>query len=115
MSGDAELIGDISRHVCRCVGKIDVVFHEIVSDDLHIDVHHVRSSWRRRFELLVTSGMSERPMSVPDESECPYAELAILLPRAWPLNEEAFRNEDHYWPIRLLKFLARFPHENDIC
>jgi hypothetical protein len=29
------------------------------------------------------------------------------------MEQEAFRDESHYWPLRLLKVLARLPHEYD--
>ncbi len=45
--------------------------------------------------------------------EMSYAELLISLPPDWPLKQEDFKNEDYYWPVRLLKVLARFPHEYD--
>ena len=40
-----------------------------------------------------------------------YAELSICLPAVWKISEESFKDEANYWPIRWLKFLARFPHE----
>ena len=42
-----------------------------------------------------------------------FAELAICLPPHWAMSREAFQNEDNYWPIRLLKDLARLPHVHD--
>ena len=103
---------EISRHIQRTVGPISTVFHEIVSDDLHIDLHHVRSTFLRRFEVVVTSGMSARAMNVPPESrELAYAELIAILPSGWPMQQTQWSDERNYWPLRLLKTLARFPHE----
>lgn len=105
-------ISGISDHIERRIGRIHMVFHEIVSDDLHIDVYHVKSSLLRRFEVLVTSGMSASPMAVPAESNEPrFAEIVTVLPRGWPLTKEAFAEERHYWPVRLMKTLARLPHQ----
>jgi hypothetical protein len=102
----------ISAHIERRIGRIHMVFHEIVSDDLHIDIHHVKSSLFRRFEVLVTSGMSALPMVVPAESNEPrFAEIVALLPKGWPLTKESFSDERNYWPLRLMKTLARLPHE----
>ena len=102
----------MDRHIGRRVGKVETVLHELVSDELHIDVHHVPSSKERPFEVLVTSGMSELPMNTGEPGGSgAYAELVALLPAGWPLNSEAFADEDNYWPIRLLKSLARFPHK----
>ena len=33
----------------------------------------------------------------------------IILPSDWPLDEESLKKEENYWPIRLLKQMARFP------
>jgi hypothetical protein len=56
--------------------------------------------------------MSDRPMTVPEGAEAyRYGELVICLPPDWQLSMEAFKDERWYWPVRLLKVLARFPHE----
>jgi len=104
-------IAAISEHIERRIGRVHVVFHEIVSDDLHIDIHHVKSSLFRRYEVLVTSGMSAFPMAVPAGSREPrFAEIVTILPKGWPLSKEAFVDERHYWPVRLMKTLARLPY-----
>ena len=112
--GDEASIEAISNHIESHVGKVDVVFHELVSDLVHIDVHVVAPSEERPFYTLVTSGMSDRPMTVPDElHEHRFAELVISLPEDWTLSEDEFKDEANYWPIRLIKTLARLPHEYD--
>lgn len=112
--GDDETIEAISRHIEEYVGEVDGVFHEIVSDLVHVDVHIVRPTDQRPFHTLVTSGMSDRPMNVPAGAEMfQYAELMIYLPADWPLDESDLKDESNYWPIRLLKVLARLPHEYD--
>ena len=104
-------VAAISNHIERNIGPIAMVFHEILSDDLHIDIHHVKSSFFRRREILVTSGMSALPMAAPADSRVPrFAEIVAVLPKGWPLTSEAFEDEDNYWPVRLMKTLARFPH-----
>lgn len=52
-------------------------------------------------------------MTVPDPEVPRYAELVISLPPFWPLDEQSWRDERHYWPVRLLKTLGRLPHEYD--
>jgi hypothetical protein len=113
-AGDTDLIEAINAHITRHVGEIETVFHEIISDIVHVDVHVVPPTPERNWYTFVTSGMSERPMTVPPESELDeYAELVLCLPPTWPVSEEAFQvnDEQHYWPIRWLKQLARLPHE----
>ena len=110
--GDSENIERISDHIEKYIGPVANVFHELVSDLVHIDVHVVEPTTERPFYTLITSGMSDKPMSAPEEiAELSYSELMIALPPDWPLTEEAFKDEANYWPIRVLKQLARFPHE----
>lgn len=109
-----EDVGVLEEHIARHVGTPDFVFHELVSDLVHVDVHHVPPSAKRPFRILVTTGMSDRSMKAPEGApDLQYAELVVVLPESWPVSEKAFRDEANYWPIRGMKFLARFPHEYD--
>lgn len=102
---------EISDHIERYVGNVDIVFHEIVSDMVHIDVHWVKPTVEKPFHTLITSGMSDLPMTVPEGLDGhQYAELSICLPEAWDLSEEGMKDTTNYWPISSLKYLARFPH-----
>ncbi|GAP07443.1 MAG TPA: suppressor of fused domain protein [Anaerolinea thermolimosa] len=119
-SKPAEMVVDypdmekIEKHVERYVGNVGMVYHEVISDLVHLDIFLVNPSPERNFFTLVTSGMSQRPMKAPPEAEkFQYAELMICLPPYWPLNDEALKDETFYWPLRQLKILARFPHEYD--
>lgn len=110
--GDEETIEAITAHIEQHIGEIDKVWHELISDLVHIDVHQVPPSDDRPFWTLVTSGMSDRPMNVPEGAEeLAFAELMICLPPDWPVSQDDFSDENNYWPIRLLKVLARLPHE----
>lgn len=126
--GDSDNIERISAHIERHVGAVSGVYHEILSDLVHIDVHVVNPTPERDCYTLVTSGMSDAPMTVPEGAEpLRHAELLIQLPPEWPLGElnaVAGRKggedaamqaavERWYWPIRWLKTLARMPHEYD--
>lgn len=112
-SGDPDLIEAIDAHLDACFGKAGrAVFHELVSTTVHVDVHLVPPSDEFPIQRLVTSGMSAAPMTVPEGfDESPFAELTIALPPDWPMSDKAFANERVYWPIRLLKSLARLPHD----
>ncbi len=110
--GDSENIERISEHIAQHIGPADNVFHELVSDQVHIDIHCVAPSRDRPYHTLVTSGMSDRPMNAPEQvAECQYAELMLSLPPSWPLDEKSLEDGRNYWPIYLLKMLARFPHQ----
>lgn len=108
-SEDVELI---EKHIEQHVGKAEFVWHELLSDLVHIAVHWVKPSPARRAHTLLTTGMSDLPMTTPPGAEkFKYCELLITLPTNWELSDGSFRDEKNYWPIRLLKSLARFPHE----
>jgi hypothetical protein len=116
--GDGRLIDAVSEHFERHVGPIDKVFHEIRSDQVHVDVHIIRADDRRPYQVLFTTGMAELPMHTPEGfEEWRFAEVMIKLPADWPLAlaEGEQRGSDAeverwYWPVRLLKDLARLPH-----
>jgi hypothetical protein len=109
----------IEHHFDRHFGPTESVFHEIVSDLVHIDVNLIEPADDRAYWTLYTTGMSALPMTLPDGADVPRrAELLMKLPAWWqmsavkafpPLPEEIELN--WYWPIRELKFLARLPHE----
>jgi hypothetical protein len=112
--GDVDHIKLIEEHITRHLGAPETVFHELISDLVHIDVHILKPTPERNFYTLVTTGMSARAMVTPEGAEdYAYAELLLCLPPDWPLEQKDFENEDNYWPIRLLKMLARLPHEYD--
>lgn len=107
-----ECIEEISDHIEVYIGEIEAVFHELVSDTVHIDIHYVKPTAERPFHTLITSGMSDLPMCVPDEVDASrYMELMITLPEYWQISDQDFKDERWYWPLRELKFLARFPHK----
>lgn len=110
--GDPNLIEDVTAHFERHIGPVHTVFHEIVSDLIHLDVHIIQPSSERPWYTLFTTGMAERPMSVPAELRglCPYMELMLRLDPNWKL-DAIKQSAALYWPIRGLKELARLPHE----
>ena len=112
--GDEDSIERISAHIEEHIGPVAVVFHELISDLVHVDIHMVAPTAERPYHTLITSGMSDLPMTTPAGADLPrYAELIISLPPEWRLTQEAFNDERNYWPIRLLKTLARLPHEHE--
>lgn len=100
-------------------GRESFVFHELVSDLVHIDVNIMRPTAEKNYYVLFTTGMSDLPMTLPDEladhKELKYAEVFLFLPGGWDLGKTGDLGNDlpysSYWPIHMLKFLARFPHE----
>ena len=89
-------------------GSFPVVMHEIVSPDLHIDVLPVPPTGERNYYTLFTMGMGAYKMPVPsDYGRKNRAEMAIRLPADWDIRSG---EEKWYWPIRVLKTLARMPY-----
>lgn len=100
----------IENHIENTIGKIDMVFHELVSQIIHLDVYKIDPAPDRDFYTLVTVGMSALPMTSPNKNT-QYIELMISLPKTWKLSQEDLKDENNYWPIRMLKNLGRFPFE----
>ena len=110
--GNDKNIAAIAEHIERYIGPPTWVFHEIVSEFVHVDIHFVAPTPERNFHTLVTSGMSDCPMTVPEgDEQLRYGEMLICLPPDWKLSQEDFNDERNYWPVRTLKYLARLPHE----
>ena len=106
----------VEGHIQQYFGKFENVFHELSSPDIHVDICVVPPSEERDYYTLVTMGMGAHRMNVPEELaeyKLERAELAIALPRNWKLKHEDLKNERWYWPIRLLKALARLPIASD--
>ena len=106
----------VEGHIQQYFGKFENVFHELSSPDIHVDICVVPPSAERDYYTLVTMGMGAHRMNVPEELaeyKLERAELAIALPKDWKLKQEDMRDERWYWPIRLLKTLARLPIASD--
>ena len=106
----------VEEHIRKYFGEIGHVFHELVSPDIHVDICVVPPDGEREYYTLVTMGMGARRMQVPEELakyRLERAELAIALPPDWRLDEDSMKDERWYWPVRLLKVLARLPIQSD--
>ena len=106
----------IEKHIEHYYGNFEFVFHEKVSPDIHVDICLIPPSEECNWYTLVTMGMGAHLMNVPNqlkEEQLERAELVICLPEYWKLDKEHLKDEKWYWPIRLLKELARFPGENN--
>lgn len=108
---------EIDAHFARLYPERETsVFHEIVSDTVHIDLNIMAPTKEEPFYVVYTTGMSALPMHLPEElekdySHLKYGELQLHLPEEWLVGNEAFKDNKNYWPFRLLKELARFPHK----
>jgi hypothetical protein len=108
--------------MCTKLGEVSTVVHEIESRFVHIDVHLIPPAAGRDHWVLFTTGMSALPMSYPPEAECKCgacpdrAELVMGLPRDWFTNADVACGRQlpakRYWPVGIMKRLARLPHES---
>lgn len=103
-------IKKIEKHIENSIGKNSMVFHEVVSQIIHPDIYMIDPTPEKDFYTLVTVGMSALPMTC-ENNESKYIELMISLPKTWKLSQEDLKDENNYWPIRILKYLTRFPFE----
>lgn len=114
-------IDEISEHFEKlfAVKREDYrVFHEMLSDTIHVDVHYFRATEERPFQVLFTTGMSDLPMTPPEDASPEYrkanerGELYCILPADWKLddNKDEEQCERYFWIIKALKMAARYPH-----
>lgn len=96
----------------RLEGTEPKVLGEVVSDLIALDVLFYPPTEDSPCWTVVTSGMSDLPMTVPpDYAHLAYAELTLALPETFEPGDNVFADEANYWPIGLIKRLARYPHE----
>ncbi len=114
---DSPLRHEVEAHLERHLGTTPVVFHELVSEMMHLDVFMFAPTEERPFHTFATVGMSDLEMTVPPsvlaKGAAPRAEVLVCLPPTWPLPEEGTSDswpENSYFPMRWLKSIARLPH-----
>ena len=115
VTGDPATIECIDNHISKFFADTDViVYRENASDNIPVDIYWIKPDKEREYNIIITGGLSSLPMNVPQELDTlKYAELVALLPKDWPLEEKDLGDENNYWPIRELKYLARFLHLNN--
>ena len=101
----------LEAHLRAYLGPCATVYHEIVSTTVHLDLYIYAPTEARPYFTIVTSGISARPLHVPEGAEeFGRLELMLYLPADWNFDFKA-GGEAAWWPFRLLKFLGRFVHE----
>lgn len=83
------------------------ILHEIVSDDMHIDVVHYLPTQQFPYHIFATIGMSGYTMK---KALFKNIELIMFLPEHWKTSQEDFSDNNWYWPIGMLKSAARLPY-----
>ncbi len=104
----------VVEHVERGLGPVAGVFRDAHPRPPNIDVLRLATTAERPWEILVTAGMSQVAMAVPENQTAPaHLELMIGLPRGWPpLDESTITDARYNGPLNLLRTLARLPFES---
>ena len=121
----------IEEHIKAQFGEPLIILHDKGEASVHIDIFVYPPTKERPFGLMITSGMSERPMDAPPDAwktwpidfnkapeemrevlSCKYAELLVKLPTDWPLPKPGgqLKNDEFFWPIEELHYLIRYVH-----
>lgn len=106
---DEEEMDTVEDHIKEYFGEFPTVYHEIHSPDVHIDICIIPPTTDKNYYTLITMGMGAHIMDIPedlDPQKYGRAELLICLPPDWRVGES---DEEWFWPITLLKNLARLP------
>lgn len=111
----------IAGHLDTWIDGEPWVLSEIVSEAIKLDLFIYPPTPEREVYTIVTCGMSEAPMTVPEGAEeWNRCELVLLLPADWPVPEygediakSAFTDDKNYWPIRAMKEAAHLPRLYD--
>lgn len=106
-------LNKVSEYINRKYGEFTKVFHEFVSPDIHADIAIVPPTEEQPYYKLVTIGAGAYRMDIPKEyrwRKLERAEYVIFLPKDWDIKSN--KDED-YWPIKMLKDLARLPINTD--
>ena len=103
----------VSAYIKKQYGEFDIVAHEMVSPDIHCDIVIVPPTEEQPYYKLVTMGAGAYKMNIPKglkSDVCDRAEYVVFLPADWNLKSD---KEEDYWPIRMLKTVARLPVRAD--
>ena len=104
-----EELDEYEEYVRQHFGPYEKVLHEIVSPNVHLDVIIIPPTEEEDYYKFVTMGAGAYRMNVPEELD-PYelwhAEYVIYLPKDWKITSDA---PEDYWPIGMLKKIARVP------
>lgn len=105
---DVSTIADFRRHLATWLpGPLTEVAVATIRPDL-VPVRLLACRQADR-TILVTEGMSARPLVTPSGGEeFRFAELRLDLPPDWPLN--AVDDDRFTWPLDWLKRLSQYPH-----
>ena len=106
----------VTDHIQKYFGLNFFTLHEEKSTVVHLDVHVVLPSAPRPYYTLLTSGMSDRAMrGLRSAAKSALAEVCLCLPKEWPIGQKdmEWATPEFFWPIVVLKNVARYPHVHE--
>lgn len=106
-----EWVQQRERHYEQWLGPCASVYHEVVPQVPHIDVYIFPPSPERKrpFYTLITGGMSDHPMHLPDgvDRSLARAEMIMYIPE---IEVQPYSTQSCL-EVEMLRFMARFPFE----
>jgi hypothetical protein len=92
-------------------GRRHAVLSELSPEMIRVNIAVMGPTEEENFFVLYTVGMSDLPM---ESEEHKRAELYMFLPADWDFGAMISTcdgmPESSFWPIRMMRFLARYPH-----
>jgi len=95
------------KYVNDKIGEFELVYHELYSPDIHLDILIIPPNKESNYYKLVTKGMGAYKMNVPDvikNEGFDRAELVMYLPPDWNFD---FSKVENGWVIKQMKTIAR--------
>ena len=100
-------LDEFEKYIETQFGEISFVFHEICSPDIHLDIIVIEPNEKSNYYKLITMGAGAYKMNVPEELQqynLERAEFMMFLPPDWDVKSS---DNKYYWPIKMLKSVAR--------
>lgn len=94
-------------------GKCVQILHEVVSEDIHIDIAIIGPNEELDFYKIFTIGMASKEMNIPSDLKSQMlerAELAMFISKDMDINIADIKN---HWVINCLKTLAHLPFKQN--
>lgn len=101
-------IEDLTDFIENIYGHVDIVGHETISNDFHIDLAVIFPHEGANYYTICTMGRGAHKLEGLGGVKA-RQEFVIFLPDYWNVTEDGFNKEENWWPVRLLKYISRIP------
>jgi len=100
---------ELLEHIAEHIGEVESELNLEDAEGHGFTVRMVSPTPTRRAWTLITTGLSDESMDVPDPKIPPFCELVLSLPGDWRFTEEALASDRWGWPIEMLRQVAAVP------